>query len=106
MPHVAVYRLWKAAGIVARREQPSTLGIRLHYLFGIGPAVLYNGLRERDLRFSADRGLLYGLIIFLLCDETLSVATGIASPPDAYPCRPISAGSSAISRSVWRPMSR
>lgn len=85
MPHVAVYRLRKAAGSNARREQPSTLGILLHYLFGVGPAILYAGLRERDLRFSADRGLLYGLIIFLLWDETLSVATGIASPPDAYP---------------------
>lgn len=85
VPHVAGYRLRKTAGSNARREQPSTLGILLHYLFGVGPAIIYAGLRERDLRFSADRGLLYGLIIFLLWDETLSVATGLASPPNAYP---------------------
>jgi uncharacterized membrane protein YagU involved in acid resistance len=85
VPHVAVYRLRKAASFPAKREQPSTLGILLHYLFGIGPAILYASLRERDQRYSADRGLLYGLAIFLLWDEALSVATGIASPPQAYP---------------------
>ncbi len=85
VPHVAVYKLKKAVGIAATWDQPSTPGILLHYLFGIGPAVFYAALRERDLRFSADRGLLYGLAIFVLWDEMLSVATGIASPPQAYP---------------------
>jgi uncharacterized membrane protein YagU involved in acid resistance len=85
VPHVAIYRQRQAAGFSAEREQPSTMGILLHYLFGIGPAILYAGLREKDLKFSADRGLLYGLAIFVLWDEMLSVATGIASPPKAYP---------------------
>jgi hypothetical protein len=38
-----------------------------------------------DLKFSADRGLLYSLAIFILWDKTLSVGAGIASPPKAYP---------------------
>lgn len=85
VPHVSVYRLRRLAGFHARHAQPSTLGILLHYLFGIGPAIAYAALRERDLKFAADRGLLYGLTIFLLWDETLAVATKIASPPQAYP---------------------
>lgn len=85
VPHVAIYRLRQAAGLTAEHEQPSTMGILLHYLFGIGPAIIYAGLREKDLRFSADWGLLYGLAIFILWDEILSVGTGIASPPKAYP---------------------
>lgn len=85
VPHVAVFRLGKTSNLGMKRGQPSTMGILLHYLFGIGPAILYAGLREKNLKFSADQGLLYGFTIFVLWDEVLSVATGIASPPKAYP---------------------
>ena len=56
-----------------------------HYLLSIGPAILYAALRERDLRFAANRGLLCGFAIFALWDEAFSAATGIAGPPSAYP---------------------
>lgn len=83
--HLLGYRLARAVGAPVERNQPSTLGMLTHYLLSIGPATLYAALRERDLRFSADRGLLYGFTIFALWDELLSVVTGIASPPRAYP---------------------
>lgn len=85
VPHVAISRLREAVGLSAKRDQPNTSGILLHYLFGIGPAILYAGLRERDLKYSSDHGLLYGLAIFVVWDEILSVATGIANKPQAYP---------------------
>ncbi|HJU16216.1 MAG TPA: hypothetical protein VJ770_07075 [Stellaceae bacterium] len=83
--HALGYHLAEWAGIPADRAQPSTLGMVTHYLLGIAPAVLYAALRERDLRFAADRGLLYGFLIFVLWDEILSAATRIAGPPGAYP---------------------
>ena len=79
---------WKMAGqarLPASKEQPSTLGMATHYMLGIAPALIYAGLRERDLRYAKDGGLLYGFLIFALWDETLSVATGIAGPPTRYP---------------------
>lgn len=75
----------RAAGLPARREQPATPGILLRYLFGIGPAVLHAGLRGRDRRHASDRGVLYGLAILVVWDQTLSVALGMAGPPRAYP---------------------
>jgi uncharacterized membrane protein YagU involved in acid resistance len=85
VPHLMVYRVAKALGQRAKRTQPSTAGILTHYLLGIGPALIYSALRERDLRFSADRGLLYGLTVFVLWDELGSVAVGVAAPARAYP---------------------
>lgn len=71
---------WKTDG-----NQPSTVGMTTHYLLGIVPAVVYAGLREKDLSVAKDCGLLYGLSIFLLWDEALSSAIGIAGKPQKYP---------------------
>jgi uncharacterized membrane protein YagU involved in acid resistance len=83
--HALGYRLARLAGVAVEKDQPSTLGMVTHYLLGIAPAILYAALRERDLRFAADRGMLYGVLIFALWDEGLSVATRIAGPPQDYP---------------------
>ena len=83
--HALGYKLAGAAGLPAAKNQPSTLGITTQYCLSIGPAILYAALRERDLRFAADRGLLYGFLIFILWDELLSAATGTAAPPTKYP---------------------
>ena len=83
--HLLGYRLAKAVGVPADRDQPSTLGMLTHYLLSIGPAILYAALRQHDLRFAEDRGLLYGLLLFALWDEALSAAVGIAGQPRDYP---------------------
>ncbi len=83
--HALGYKLAGAAGLPGSKNQPSTLGMTAHYLLSIGPAILYAGLRERDLRFAADRGLLYGFLIFVLWDELLSAAAGVAGKPTKYP---------------------
>ena len=83
--HTLGYRLARLAGIAVEKDQPSTLGMTTHYLLGIAPAILYAALRQRDLRFAADRGLVYGFLIFALWDELLSAATRIAGPPRVYP---------------------
>jgi uncharacterized membrane protein YagU involved in acid resistance len=83
--HALGYKLADAVGLPVSKNQPSTLGMTTHYLLSIGPAILYAAMRERDLRFAGDRGLLYSLLIFVLWDEVLSAATGVAAPPAKYP---------------------
>jgi uncharacterized membrane protein YagU involved in acid resistance len=83
--HALGHRLAAAAGLPAVTGQPSTLGMTTHYCLSIGPAILYSALRDGNLRFAADRGLLYGFLIFILWDEMLSAATGVAAPPTKYP---------------------
>ncbi len=83
--HLLGYRIGKALGFAPSRAQPSTLGMLTHYLLGVAPAILYAALRERDLRFAADRGLVYGFMIFAVWDEALAAAAGIAGRPGAYP---------------------
>jgi hypothetical protein len=83
--HGLAYRLARTVGWEPERTQPSTAGMLAHYMLSVGPALLYAALREHDPRFSADRGLLYGFTIFVLWDELLSTATGLAGPPRAYP---------------------
>jgi uncharacterized membrane protein YagU involved in acid resistance len=83
--HLLGYRIAKTLGAPVSRDQPSTFGMVTHYLLSIGPAVLYAAMRERDLHFASDRGLLYGFAIFAVWDEVLSAAAGIAGPPQAYP---------------------
>jgi uncharacterized membrane protein YagU involved in acid resistance len=77
--HLLAYRLARAAGAPVTRGHPSTPGMVTHYLLGIGPAILYAFIRERNTRASVDRGLLYGFTIFALWDEALSFTTGIAA---------------------------
>lgn len=83
--HALGRKLARGIGLRVARNQPSTLGIGTHYMLSIGPALLYAAMREADMRFAKDRGLLYGLLIFVLWDETLSAATGIAGRPSEYP---------------------
>jgi uncharacterized membrane protein YagU involved in acid resistance len=83
--HTLGYKLADLAGLPVSKDQPNTLGMTTHYLLSIGPAIFYAAMRDRDLRFAADRGLLYGLLIFVLWDELLSAAAGVAGPPTKYP---------------------
>ena len=83
--HALGYKLAATAGLPVAKDQPSTLGMTTHYLLSIGPAMLYAAVRERGLHFAADRGLLYGFLIFILWDEALSAAVGVAGPPAQYP---------------------
>jgi uncharacterized membrane protein YagU involved in acid resistance len=83
--HALGHKLAGAVGLPVAKNQPSTLGMTTHYLLSIGPATLYAAMRERDLRFARDRGLLYGFLIFVLWNEVLPAATGVAAPPTEYP---------------------
>ena len=70
-----------------RRLEPSVkdrLASVLHYALGIVPGALY-GLLRRFPIVGAKRGLVYGVLLWLLNDELLNTALGLAAPPQAYP---------------------
>ncbi len=83
--HVAAGKLAAAVGRKLMPEQPHPVGIAMHYALGIVPGSLYGALRGRVAGVAAGRGLLYGATLFLVNDEILAPALGLASGPTAYP---------------------
>ncbi len=56
-----------------------------HYALGVIPGAFYAVLRERIPFVGALRGLLYGLLLFVVNDEYLNIRLGLAGPVEAYP---------------------
>ena len=83
--HVAANRVARAFGRELSPPQPHPAGIGVHYAIGMLPAMMYGPLRRSIPGLSAGRGLLYGLGLFLLVDEGVAPALGLASGPGAYP---------------------
>lgn len=83
--HLLGKRLVELVGKPTVLKQPGAVGMITHYLLSIGPAIAYAAARGRNPDLAADRGMLYGLGIFLLWDELGSLAAGVARPPGKYP---------------------
>jgi uncharacterized membrane protein YagU involved in acid resistance len=66
-------------------KQEETLATALHYSLGILPGMLYGMLLGRNEKIGVGRGVLYGLMLFLLNDELMSVQLGWAAKPSKYP---------------------
>ena len=82
---VAATRLAHAAGINPTPEQEGTAATVIHYALGVVPGALYGVLRPKLGDSRAACGLAYGLALFLLNDEALGPALGLANAPTAYP---------------------
>lgn len=83
--HVIAGRVADALGkplIGARRD---AAGTAVHYSLGILPGALYGALSGRVKAVGAGRGLGYGLAMFIVEDELVNTALGIAGPPTGYP---------------------
>lgn len=83
--HVAAEKLAKKLG-----KEPSARGLYaagkgIHFMLGIGPAVAYALLRQRNPRVATGLGALFGLAVFILNDELAAPAAGLASGPKKYP---------------------
>jgi hypothetical protein len=83
--HVLANRVADALGRPLTPRQPHPAGVAVHYAIGVKPAMAYAALRRRWPALGAGRGLAYGLGLFLLVDEGLVPALGLASGPAAYP---------------------
>lgn len=87
--HVAVQRAADAVGVELSDKQLHPAGQAVHYGIGIAPAVAYGALRHRlpVQRPGQDTlyGLAYGIGLFLIQDEIINTALGIAAKPRKYP---------------------
>lgn len=82
---LAAGRLAQATGTELSEEQQGTAASAIHYALGVVPGAVYGALRPRLGRSGAGHGLAYGLALFLLNDELLGPALGLAAGPTAYP---------------------
>ncbi len=83
--HVAVEKVARITGLNLPTKQPNALGIASHYALGALPGALYGVLRHRAPAVRAAGGALYGLALFVVNDEMLAPALGLASGPRKYP---------------------
>ncbi|HVM38147.1 MAG TPA: hypothetical protein VM265_07160 [Sphingomicrobium sp.] len=83
--HVLASKAQRASGIESTPEQHELAGVAVHYGIGIAPAVAYAVVRDKLPGRGPARGLLYGLGLFLLQDETANAVTGLGAKPNRYP---------------------
>lgn len=60
-------------------------GLAVHYGIGATPAALYGVLPGSGERFRPGRGLLLGLVLWLVQDEAANAALGLSGDPRDYP---------------------
>lgn len=81
----AAVRLAEATGTPLTTVSEGQAATAIHYALGVVPGALYGALRHRLPGSGSGRGLVYGLALFLLNDEVLGPALGLAVPPGDYP---------------------
>jgi uncharacterized membrane protein YagU involved in acid resistance len=82
---VAADKIANTVGVKMNDQQEYIAGKTVHYLLGIVPGALYALMRHRVKGLNKAHGLLYGLGLFIVMDELLAPAAGLASGPMAYP---------------------
>ncbi|GAB3175771.1 DUF1440 domain-containing protein [Telluribacter humicola] len=82
---VAADKIANTVGVKMNDQQEYIAGKTVHYLLGIVPGALYALMRHRVKGLNKAHGLLYGLGLFIVMDELMAPAAGLASGPLAYP---------------------
>jgi len=72
-------------GITVPPARRSLVENAVHYALGVAPGAVYGVLRRRVPFARAGRGLIYGVVLFLVNDEYANTRLGLAGPVDAYP---------------------
>lgn len=75
----------QVSGVSPTDQQPGPGATVFHYALGMLPGILYGAVRRTRPSVRAGSGVLYGLALFGVMDETAAPLTGIASAPDRYP---------------------
>lgn len=82
----------KLIGAQPTDDQHQLTETAVHYTIGVGPAVIYALTRDKLPVSGPTRGLLYGLVLFLVQDEALNAVTGLSAKPQRYPWQPHARG--------------
>ncbi|TLM88211.1 DUF1440 domain-containing protein [Pseudarthrobacter sp. NamE5] len=83
--HVGAEKIAAMTGINVHTGQPNPSGVALHYALGILPGALHAVIRRQVPMMQAGGGALYGLGLFVVNDEVVAPALGLASGPTEYP---------------------
>jgi hypothetical protein len=83
--HILANRMANAVGVRLQPEQPHPAGIAMFFALAMLPGAFYGVLLNRVERIGLARGLLYGFAAFVLMDEVMSPALGLAEKPNRYP---------------------
>ncbi|MBG6185047.1 putative membrane protein YagU involved in acid resistance [Arthrobacter sp. CAN_A214] len=83
--HVGVEKAAEMTGINMSTAQPNSSGVALHYALGILPGALHAVIRREAPFMKAGSGALYGFGLYVLNDEIVAPALGLASGPQEYP---------------------
>jgi len=82
---VAAEKAAKVAGAELSDADREKYGSAIHWALGITAGALYGVLRPRLERAALARGLAFGAAFWLLMDETVTPAIGLAPGPAAFP---------------------
>ncbi len=82
---VAVDKILNATGKELTHKQYEAAAQGVHYFLGIAPAMLYAVMRHRVKNLDTAGGSLFGFGLFVVMDEIVGPAAGLASGPMAYP---------------------
>ena len=83
--HVGVEKASEILGINVDNRQPNPGGVALHYALGIVPGALHAVVRREAPIMQAGNGALYGFALYVINDELVAPALGLASEPTEYP---------------------
>jgi len=82
--HTLANKVAESAGYEMEPPQPHPAGIATHLAFGVLPASVFGAFGRRR-GFHPGRGMIMGLGTYLLQDQGLNYALGLAGPPTDYP---------------------
>ena len=82
---VAADHLARASGAPLTAVSEGQAATAIHYALGVVPGAIYGAFRHRLPGSGPGRGIAYGVGLFLVNDELLGPALGLAAGPTAYP---------------------
>ncbi|WP_458115664.1 DUF1440 domain-containing protein [Arthrobacter sp. D2-10] len=75
----------QVSGVSPTGQQPGPGAAVFHFALGMLPGAFYGVIRRTRPSVRTGSGVLYGVVLFVVMDETAAPLTGIASPPGRYP---------------------
>lgn len=75
----------QVSGVNSPNQRPAPASVVFHFSLGMLPGALYGLARRRQPWLRTGYGAFYGLVLFLVMDESAAPLTGIASAPGRYP---------------------